>query len=160
MADTQIPASSESPSSSLLPAKTFWGDSSLPDAFFFAKNNAAAGGGILVLFLLSLIFLERLFSPKGFNLPEYIRRRRQAWAFLFHGQEMIDKGYAQSNGMPFEVLAPEARYVFITSPKHVAEMDAAGDDVMSLQHASKIVSSFSLFHSFIPDKKRLRTSFK
>ncbi|KAL3462038.1 cytochrome P450 [Aspergillus heterothallicus] len=65
--------------------------------------------------------------------------------YLIYGTETIQKkfdeiGYAnfsQSHNEPFEVLAPDSRYVFISSEKHVRELDAAPDTVLSLQAASR-----------------------
>ncbi|KAK8001020.1 hypothetical protein PG991_013242, partial [Apiospora marii] len=42
-----------------------------------------------------------------------------------------------ANGEPYEVLAPDTRYVFVTSQKHIKELDSAPDTVLSLQAASK-----------------------
>ncbi|KAL7621976.1 hypothetical protein AAE478_007477 [Parahypoxylon ruwenzoriense] len=42
-----------------------------------------------------------------------------------------------SNGQPYEVFAPDNRYVFVSSPEHVKEVDSAPDTVLSLQAASK-----------------------
>lgn len=47
---------------------------------------------------------------------------------------------AQSNGKPFEIFAPDNRYVFVSSHEHIKEMDRAPDTVLSLQAASKQVS--------------------
>ncbi|OTA90309.1 hypothetical protein M434DRAFT_390630, partial [Hypoxylon sp. CO27-5] len=43
----------------------------------------------------------------------------------------------QAKGEPFEVLAPDTRYVFVSSEKHINELDTAPDTVLSLQAASK-----------------------
>ncbi|CAG8981795.1 hypothetical protein HYALB_00004738 [Hymenoscyphus albidus] len=43
----------------------------------------------------------------------------------------------QANGNPFEVFVPENRYLFVSSAKHIKEVDAATDDVLSLQAAAK-----------------------
>ncbi|KFA71335.1 hypothetical protein S40288_09118 [Stachybotrys chartarum IBT 40288] len=41
------------------------------------------------------------------------------------------------NGQPYEVVAPDNRYVFVSSPKHIKELDHAPDTALSLQAASK-----------------------
>jgi hypothetical protein len=50
----------------------------------------------------------------------------------------------QSNGQPFEVFAPDSRYVFVSSDEQIKEMDNAPDTVLSLQAASKQVSTCSI----------------
>lgn len=45
----------------------------------------------------------------------------------------------QSNGEPFEVLAPDSRYVFVSSPEHIKEVETAPEDVLSLYAASQQV---------------------
>ncbi|KAF2177798.1 cytochrome P450 [Zopfia rhizophila CBS 207.26] len=42
-----------------------------------------------------------------------------------------------SDGQPYEVFAPDSRYLFVSSPKHIKELDSAPDTVLSLQAASK-----------------------
>ena len=66
-------------------------------------------------------------------------RRYQAWCYLFKGTSLIQKGYDTSNGKPYEILAPDTRYVFVSSPKHIRELDVAPDTMLSLQAASKQV---------------------
>jgi hypothetical protein len=43
----------------------------------------------------------------------------------------------QSKGKPFELHAPDGRYVFVTSPEQIQELNSAPDTVLSLQAASK-----------------------
>ncbi|KAL4756766.1 cytochrome P450 [Aspergillus foveolatus] len=57
--------------------------------------------------------------------------------YLFYGTEIIQKKFTKSNNEIFEVFAPDGRYVFISSHKHLRELDAAPDTVLSLQAASK-----------------------
>ena len=45
--------------------------------------------------------------------------------------------HGQSRGEPFEVLAPDTRMVFVSSPKHIRELNNAPDDVLSLNGAAK-----------------------
>ncbi|KAI1126713.1 cytochrome P450 [Nemania abortiva] len=42
-----------------------------------------------------------------------------------------------SNGEPYEVPTPETRYVFVSDPKHIQELDDAPDAVLSLQAAAR-----------------------
>ncbi|KAK6212824.1 hypothetical protein LQW54_004913 [Pestalotiopsis sp. IQ-011] len=63
--------------------------------------------------------------------------KHRAWRYLLDGPRLIQEGYDKSNGAPFEILAPDNRYVFVSSPKQVKELDAAPDTVLSLQGASK-----------------------
>ncbi|KAI0809677.1 cytochrome P450 [Xylaria sp. FL0064] len=66
-----------------------------------------------------------------------LSRRIHAWAYLFRGTAIIQDAFNKSNGRPFEILAPDNRYVFVTSAKHIKELDSAPDTVLSLQAASK-----------------------
>ncbi|KAL1606182.1 hypothetical protein SLS60_003583 [Paraconiothyrium brasiliense] len=50
---------------------------------------------------------------------------------------MIQAEFNKSNGQPFELLAPDGRYIFVTSPEHIREIDTAPDAILSLQAASK-----------------------
>ncbi|KAI9644959.1 hypothetical protein NHQ30_006994 [Ciborinia camelliae] len=52
---------------------------------------------------------------------------------------MIQKGYDRSKGTPYEIFAPDNRYVFVSSAEHIKEIDAAPDSVLSLQAAAKQV---------------------
>ncbi|CAH0025296.1 unnamed protein product, partial [Clonostachys rhizophaga] len=92
---------------------------------------AAVGSkvAILDLILAHSANLWQLFTAVG--------RRIAAWTFLFDGDNIIQSKFELSNKEPFEVLAPDNRYVFISSPKHIKELDTAPDTVLSLQAASK-----------------------
>jgi cytochrome P450 len=61
----------------------------------------------------------------------------RSWEYLFRGRSIIQQKYDQSNGQPFEVHAPDNRYVFVSSVEHIKELDQAPDTVLSLQAASK-----------------------
>ncbi|KAF3000341.1 hypothetical protein E8E14_002268 [Neopestalotiopsis sp. 37M] len=71
------------------------------------------------------------------SIISHVLSRASAWLYLFDGPRLIQEGYDKSNGGPFEILAPDNRYVFVSSPKQVKELDAAPDTVLSLQGASK-----------------------
>ncbi|EAQ83430.1 hypothetical protein CHGG_09834 [Chaetomium globosum CBS 148.51] len=54
-----------------------------------------------------------------------------------------------ANGEPYEVLAPDGRYVFVSSPKYIKEMDSAPDTVLSLQAAAKqMLQPIHTMHAF------------
>ncbi|KAI0409850.1 cytochrome P450 [Xylaria palmicola] len=65
-----------------------------------------------------------------------VSRLFSAWNYLFNGCNMIQDAFDKSNGGPFEILAPDSRYIFVSSPKHIREVDTAADDVLSLHAAS------------------------
>jgi hypothetical protein len=88
--------------------------------------------------------------------------RVSAWMYLFYGTDIIQSKFDevphphlrgtttcamltrfQAKDGSFEVLAPDKRYVFISSSKHLRELDTAPDTVLSLQAASKQVWEFS-----------------
>ncbi|KAM7184927.1 Ent-kaurene oxidase [Rhypophila sp. PSN 637] len=55
----------------------------------------------------------------------------------------------QSNGEPYEVLAPDGRYVFVSSPKYIKELDSAPDTILSLQAAAKqMLQPMYTMHAF------------
>ncbi|KAL7927017.1 cytochrome P450 [Trichoderma austrokoningii] len=66
-----------------------------------------------------------------------INERFNAWMFLFRGPSMIQEAYKKANGNPFWIQAPENRYLVVSSWDHIKEIDAASDDVLSLQAAAK-----------------------
>lgn len=93
------------------------------------------------------------------SLPHFLKKRARAWAYLLDGPGIIRHAFnqvratlhssigcivsrsaKQSNGTPFEIFAPDARMVFVSSPKHVKELDNAPDTVLSLNGAAKHVS--------------------
>jgi hypothetical protein len=64
-------------------------------------------------------------------------KRYQTWAFLFWGPEIIQDAFNKAEGKPFELSAPDNRYVFVSNPEQIKELDNAPDTVLSLQAASK-----------------------
>ncbi|KAI1119833.1 cytochrome P450 [Nemania abortiva] len=66
-----------------------------------------------------------------------IHKRVLGWMYLFNGPELIQHGFDNSDGQAYEIHAPDCRYVFVSSEKHVKELDQAPDTVLSLQAASK-----------------------
>ncbi|OTA76492.1 hypothetical protein M434DRAFT_38836 [Hypoxylon sp. CO27-5] len=91
--------------------------------------------------LLCIHALKRLVTPRASiyisAIGKYIMKRIRAWEYLIHGQSIIREGFLKSNGQPYEVFAPDTRYVFVSSPKYIKELDSAPDTVLSLQAASK-----------------------
>jgi hypothetical protein len=75
--------------------------------------------------------LKRTFKP--------FVKRYQAWAYLFWGPDIIQKAFDEADGKPFELFAPDNRYVYVSDPKQIKEIDNAPDTVLSLQAASKQV---------------------
>ncbi|UKZ75705.1 hypothetical protein TrVFT333_003397 [Trichoderma virens FT-333] len=65
------------------------------------------------------------------------RKRINAWLFLTRGPSIIREEYDNSNGNPFWIEAPENRYLVVSSWDHIREIDAASEDVLSLQAAAK-----------------------
>ncbi|KAL2786711.1 cytochrome P450 [Aspergillus keveii] len=63
--------------------------------------------------------------------------RVSAWMYLFYGTEIIQSKFDQAKNGSFDVLAPDKRYVFVSSDMHLRELDKAPDTVLSLQAASK-----------------------
>ncbi|PLB46222.1 cytochrome P450, partial [Aspergillus steynii IBT 23096] len=59
-----------------------------------------------------------------------------AWRYLLSGPDIIHYKYKKAKGKPFEVLAPDTRYVFVSSPTHIKELDRAPDNMLSLYAAS------------------------
>ncbi|TGO61264.1 hypothetical protein BOTNAR_0131g00100 [Botryotinia narcissicola] len=80
----------------------------------------------------SLSTISRILHPYG-----VLKRRLKAWLYLFSGPLIIQTAYNKANGEPFEILAPDNRYVFVSSQKHIGELNNAPDTVLSLQAASK-----------------------
>ncbi|RYO83042.1 hypothetical protein DL762_006318 [Monosporascus cannonballus] len=79
-----------------------------------------------------------------------VMKRIHAWEYVFRGPWIIQAGYNNSNGQPYEVPTPDTRYVFVSAPKHIEEIDRAPDDVLSLQAASKhMLQPKYTMHGFI-----------
>ncbi|KAL5121805.1 hypothetical protein ACEQ8H_000020 [Pleosporales sp. CAS-2024a] len=103
--------------------------------------HAASG---VVGFVSLLFFYEALVAKKIPSISQVLKyifgpwiRCYQRWAFLFWGPDMIQDAFNKANGKPFELSAPDTRYVFVSDPKQIKELDSAPDTVLSLQAASK-----------------------
>ncbi|KAF2031754.1 cytochrome P450 [Setomelanomma holmii] len=115
--------------------QTFW-----PSGLNPTVNAASSVVGLVSL----LFFVEALVAKKIPSLTQvigYIFRPfiacYQRWAFLFWGPDIIQDAFNKANGKPFELSAPDNRYVFVSDPKQIRELDNAPDTVLSLQAASK-----------------------
>ncbi|KAF7506029.1 hypothetical protein GJ744_012276 [Endocarpon pusillum] len=73
--------------------------------------------------------LSRIFGP----LKKYF----SAWIYLFSGPSIIQQAFDNARGSPFEVFAPDNRYVFVSSSKHIKEIDSASPEILSLFTATK-----------------------
>ncbi|KAI1334212.1 cytochrome P450 [Xylariaceae sp. FL0016] len=98
----------------------------------------ATTAGMLVA-ILSLVFLLKVPAPGSIvtGLLAAFQRPFKAWIYLFRGPIVIQREFDRSKGQPFEILAPDSRYVFVSSREHINEVDSAPDTVLSLQAASK-----------------------
>jgi hypothetical protein len=72
-------------------------------------------------------------------ISEPFVKRYHAWSYLFWGPEIIQNAFNEADGKPFELFAPDNRYVFVSDPQQIKEVDNAPDTVLSLQAASKQV---------------------
>ncbi|KAI1822652.1 cytochrome P450 [Xylaria intraflava] len=94
-----------------------------------ALKHSTVYNGLNRLFLRSIGYIQAPFI--------LVANRAHAWEYLFRGTAIIQNKFDRANGQPFEVLAPDNRYVFVTTEKHIKEIDSAPDTVLSLQAASK-----------------------
>ncbi|KAI0893525.1 cytochrome P450 [Annulohypoxylon nitens] len=78
-----------------------------------------------------------IFSRQLGLLSQILSKHTQAFQYLLRGTSIIQSRYEKSNGQPFEVFAPDNRYVFVSSDEHIQEVNSAPDTVLSLQGASK-----------------------
>ncbi|EEQ30552.1 conserved hypothetical protein [Microsporum canis CBS 113480] len=79
---------------------------------------------------------SRILSPLYLPIA-VLRRQARAWLFLVNGPNLIQAGYDRAKGAPYEVLAPDVRCIVVSSANHIKEIDAAPDNVLSLQAAAK-----------------------
>jgi hypothetical protein len=77
------------------------------------------------------------------NISRPFIARYKAWNYLFWGPQIIQEAFDEVGGRPFELFAPDNRYVFVSDPQQIRELDNAPDTVLSLQAASKqVICSF------------------
>ncbi|EQL03607.1 cytochrome P450 [Ophiocordyceps sinensis CO18] len=108
--------------------------------------------GVVLLPLRPIIWALQTLTPIG-PLTRIIKRRLRAWAYLFDGPGIVRREFHKvtsystslpkpanrdkAHGEPFEVDAPDVRMVFVSSPRHIKELDKAPDEVLSLNGAAK-----------------------
>ncbi|KAI1778213.1 cytochrome P450 [Hypoxylon cercidicola] len=115
----------------------------LPSPWLTTSFQGIYAVASLVVALFFLLFFARALETEGkaFRpldlISNFVSKRYQSWAYLFYGPQIIQDKFDQSNGKPFEVFAPDNRYVFVSSLEHMKELDNAADTVLSLQAASK-----------------------
>ncbi|KAG8158165.1 hypothetical protein KVR01_011926 [Diaporthe batatas] len=89
------------------------------------------------------------FSKWPRAVANWVRKRMLAWIYLFHGPNIIQNAFDKANGDPFEINAPDNRYIFVSSPKHIKELDSAPESVLSLHAASKqLLQPMYTMHDF------------
>ncbi|KAI0870674.1 cytochrome P450 [Hypoxylon argillaceum] len=91
---------------------------------------------VVYIALLIIAFAGLQIVPLSYTLKKIVKHLK-AWEYLINGTSLIQHEYNESKGEPFEILAPDARYVFVSSESHIKEVNDAPDTVLSLQAASK-----------------------
>ncbi|KAK9792200.1 putative Cytochrome P450 [Seiridium cardinale] len=76
-------------------------------------------------------------STPTLRIIESTRKLFRAWSYLFVGPSIIIDEFQRCGEKPFEVNSPDVRMVFVSSPKHIKELDNAPDAVLSLNGAAK-----------------------
>ncbi|POS73986.1 ent-kaurene oxidase [Diaporthe helianthi] len=106
---------------------------------FWPVTNAASMATLVALATIcGLVFSDTgTLSKQARSLAHWVQGRIRAWMYLFNGPRMIQDGFEKANGNPFEINAPDSRYVFVSSPKHIKELESAPVTVLSLQAATK-----------------------
>ncbi|KAK3995525.1 cytochrome P450 [Cladorrhinum sp. PSN332] len=66
-----------------------------------------------------------------------IRRKLSALRFFTHGPSVIQEAFDKSNGQPFEVQAVDTRHVFVSSPRHIKELQAGSNTALSLYASAR-----------------------
>ncbi|TRX96846.1 hypothetical protein FHL15_002152 [Xylaria flabelliformis] len=81
--------------------------------------------------------VNKLVSRAVSYMLDTVPKKFRAWTYLLDGPGLIQQGFDRSNGAPYEIVAPDVRYVFVSSKEQVMELDRAPDTTLSLQAASK-----------------------
>ncbi|KAI9647910.1 hypothetical protein NHQ30_004299 [Ciborinia camelliae] len=123
---------------------------SLPQTFSPSTSHISANtlSGYLILFafvLFLFVIKNRSVDTKSTSswllgqnpIAKLVTRRMRAWAYLFNGPGIIQESYRKSHEKPFEVLAPDARMLFVSDPAHIKELDNAPANFLSLNGATK-----------------------
>ncbi|KAI9148716.1 Cytochrome P475 monooxygenase [Paramyrothecium foliicola] len=96
------------------------------------------GVATVALFLIAVCMVPSGMKPTRISdVFRFCKKRVRAWAYLFDGPRIIHYEYQQSNGEPFLINAPDVGMTFVSSPKHIKEVDHASDEVLSLNGAAK-----------------------
>ncbi|KAI1475139.1 cytochrome P450 [Daldinia eschscholtzii] len=90
-------------------------------AFYLGLNNLISSNFII------------LYNKTG----RYVRKRVNAWRYLFQGADMITSGYQKAAGKAFEVPGPDHSHVFVSSSQHMDEIRKAPRDELSMFGATK-----------------------
>ncbi|KAI2618907.1 cytochrome P450 [Hypoxylon sp. NC1633] len=113
----------------------------LPESLYISYKGLEVSAITVVGFISLLIIasgFRKVNLPFTFlNVSGLVAKRLRAWMYLLRGPGIIQDGFDKANGEAYEVLAPDSRYVFVSSNKHIKELDSAPDTVLSLQAASK-----------------------
>ncbi|KAK4185240.1 Ent-kaurene oxidase [Podospora australis] len=113
------------------------------------QNNPVTAVVVSCLVALASVQVYMTGNKVLVGLLEPIKRRLRAWKYLINGMSIIQTGFDKSKGEPYEVLAPDGRYVFVSSPKHIKELDSAPDTILSLQAAAKqMLQPMYTMHAF------------
>ncbi|RYP07681.1 hypothetical protein DL764_002365 [Monosporascus ibericus] len=89
---------------------------------------------VCIVLLLVIAFQGTSFHNQVYNaFRDWFRK----WEYIWRGPSIIQEGFDKASGQPYEVQTPDTRYVFVSSPKHIEEIDQAPDSILSLQAASK-----------------------
>ncbi|XP_014561396.1 hypothetical protein COCVIDRAFT_33745 [Bipolaris victoriae FI3] len=115
--------------------------------------NAASSFSVFLLILLCYKGLVARLLPSLWGFLEFIlrpvTRRYQAWAYLVRGPKMIQEAFNKADGKPFELFAPDSRYVYVSDPQQIQEIDRASGTILSLYAASRqILQPMYTMHGF------------
>ncbi|KAI0546096.1 cytochrome P450 [Xylaria curta] len=110
-----------------------------PSQLLYQKQLGTALFTMLCIILLTLWKWSgsKSVSRAVSHVLSIVPKRIRAWRYLFDGPGLIQQGFDSSNGTPYEIVAPDVRYVFVSSKEQVMELDRAPDTTLSLQAASK-----------------------
>ncbi|KAK5652129.1 hypothetical protein OQA88_10771 [Cercophora sp. LCS_1] len=121
--------------------------SGLPNASVDRRHALQVGkmAGATFILALSLLLLTTSMK-KGKSNQSFLTnnvlyraavKKYRSWEWLFRGVDMIQEEYNRRAGSePFELSGPDGRYVFVTTPEHLKEIEAASGGALSLYAAS------------------------
>ncbi|VUC22501.1 unnamed protein product [Clonostachys rosea] len=83
------------------------------------------------------------------GIAAYLRKHLKSWEYMISGPDVIQTGYDKSNGKPYEVVTPDTRLVFVSSPEQIDELNKVPDSILSLQAAAnKMLQPRYTMHGF------------